>query len=154
MIPERIVEFIHGPVFISIGTRDDKLRPAHAWVIGAVVGPDRKTVTCLVPEPQAKEALPNLETNGQIALNAGSPTHEAYQLKGRFLSARPADEKDRAIQEIYRSKLLAFALRYYPEQIATPLILGFAYQLAMAITFLVEEVFLQTPGPDAGKKIQ
>jgi hypothetical protein len=41
----------------------------------------------------------------------------------------------------------------YPEQIARPLVLGMTYQPAVAITFHAEEVFLQTPGPDAGKKI-
>jgi hypothetical protein len=41
----------------------------------------------------------------------------------------------------------------YPEQIAKPLILGFRYKPSVAITFRVEEIFLQTPGPEAGKKI-
>ena len=58
------------------------------------------------------------------------------------------------MQEIYRSKLLSALLQAgYPEQIAKPLVLGFAYQPAVAITFRAEEIFLQTPGPEAGKKI-
>src|SRR5262249_52320696 len=70
------------------------------------------------------------------------------------ISSRPTDAKERAVQEIYRSKLLSAMLQAgYPEQIAKPLVLGFAYQPGVAITFRVEEIFLQTPGPAAGKKI-
>ena len=154
MIPEKIAEFIQGPVFVAAGTRDEMLRPSHTWAVGTIVNPDRETVMFFVPRGRAERILSNLEGNGKIALGVGSPTHEAYQLKGTYVSSRPAEERDRAIQEIYRSKWLALALQCgYPEQIARPLTLGFAYHPAVAITFRVEEIFLQTPGPDAGKKI-
>jgi hypothetical protein len=154
MISEKLVEFIHGPVFMAIGTRNEKLRPAHTFIAGAIVGQDRETITCFVLQSRAEKIIGNLENNGRIALNVGSPSHEAYQLKGRYLSVRPTDAKDVAIQEIYRAKLLALMLQYgYPEQIAKPLILGARYQPAVAITFRVEEIFLQTPGPEAGKKL-
>jgi hypothetical protein len=154
MISEKLVEFIHGPVFLSIGTRDERLRPAHTFVIGAVVNQDRETIRCFVPQSRARRIIGNLENNGRIALTAGHPSHECYQLKGRYVSARPVEAQEVAIQEIYRTKLLAVMLQYgYPEQIAKPLILGFQYQPAVAITFRVEEIFLQTPGPEAGKKI-
>ena len=154
MIPEKLVEFIHGPVFLHVGTRDEKLRPSHAFAIGAVVNRDRETVTLFVPRGRSGKMLANLNENGKIALTAGSPSHEAYQLKGAYVSVRAADEKDRAVQEIYRGKLWPFGVQCgYPEQIAKPLVLGFVYQPAVAITFRVEEVFLQTPGPEAGKRI-
>jgi len=154
VIPENVAEFVQGPIFLSIGARDETLRPAHAWAVGAVVAPDRETVTCFVVEERARKILPHLDANGPVAMGAGSPTHEAYQLKGRYLSSRPADEQERAFLKARRNGWLALALRCgYPEQIARPLILGFRHQPAVAITFRVEEVFLQTPGPDAGKKI-
>lgn len=154
MVPEKLVEFIQGPTFLYAGTRDEKLRPTHTWAVGAIVGPDRETVTFFVPQSRADRILTDLKQNGRVALAAGKPTHEAYQLKGVYVSSRPADGKDGAIQEIYRNKLWTFGVQCgYPEQIAKPLVLGFAYQPAVAITFRVEEIFLQTPGPDAGKKI-
>ena len=42
----------------------------------------------------------------------------------------------------------------YPEEIARLLALGTAYRPGVAITFRVEEVFLQTPGPGAGTKME
>jgi hypothetical protein len=154
MISETLVEFIHGPVFMSIGTRDERLHPAHTFVAGAIVNQGRETITCFVLQSRAERIMGNLENNGKIALNVSHPSHESYQLKGRYVSSRPVEAKDVAIQEIYRTKLLACMLQYgYPEQLIKPLILGFRYQPAVGITFRVEEIFLQTPGPEAGKKL-
>jgi len=154
MISEKLVEFIHGPVFMAIGTRDERLRPAHTFVAGAIVNQDRETITCFVPQGRIERVQNDLESNGRIAFAVGSPSHESYQFKGRYVSARPTDAKDVAVQEIHRTKLLALMLQYgYPEQIVKPFILGFRHQPAVAITFRVEEIFLQTPGPEAGKKI-
>ena len=48
LIPDRIVEVVHGPAFMQIATRSDDLRPTHAWVIGGEVHDDRQTVTVFV----------------------------------------------------------------------------------------------------------
>ncbi len=154
MIPDRVVDVIHGPAVMYAGTRNERLYPAQTFVIGAVVHPDQETITFFVPESRSERILSDLKNNGRVALAVSLTTHEAYQLKGGFISSRPADAKERAVQEIYRSKLLSAMLQAgYPEQIAKPLVLGFAYQPAVAITFRAEEIFLQTPGPEAGKKI-
>jgi hypothetical protein len=136
------------------GTRDERLYPAQTFVIGAVVHPDQETITFFVPESRSERILSDLKSNGRVTLAVGLATHEAYQLKGVYISSRPADAKERAVQEIYRAKVLSAMLQAgYPEQIAKPLVLGFVYQPAVAITFRAEEIFLQTPGPEAGKKI-
>ncbi|MGE0681451.1 MAG: pyridoxamine 5'-phosphate oxidase family protein [Candidatus Binatia bacterium] len=154
LIPDRIVEAIHGPAVMYIGTRDERLRPAQTFVIGAVVHPDRETVTFFIPESRSARILSDLTNNGRVALAVSLVSHEAYQLKGSFIASRPANAQERAVQEIYRSKLLSAMLQAgYPEQIAKPLVLGFAYQPAVAITVRAEEIFLQTPGPEAGKKL-
>jgi hypothetical protein len=154
MIPDRIVEVIHGPAVMYAGTRNERLYPAQTYVIGAVVHPDQETITFFVPESRSERILSDLKSNGRVALAVGMLTHEAYQLKGVYISSRPTDAKDRAVQEIYRSKLLSAMIQAgYPEQVMKPFVLGFAYQPGAAITFRAEEIFLQTPGPEAGKKI-
>jgi len=154
MIPDRVVELLHGPAFMQVGTRDAQLRPAHAWVIGALVDADRETVTFFVPESRSARVLSNLQDNGGVALAIGLATHEAYQLKGAYVSSRPTGDEDIARQETYRTKWLAAALQAgYPGEIARPLILGYAYRPGVAVTFRVKEIFLQTPGPGAGNKM-
>jgi hypothetical protein len=154
MIPDRIVEVLHGPAVMYAGTRNERLYPAQTYVIGAVVHPDQETITFFVPESRSERILSDLKSNSRVALAVGLLTHEAYQLKGVYISSRPTDAKDRAVQEIYRSKLLSAMIQAgYPEQVMKPFVLGFAYQPGVAITFRAEEIFLQTPGPEAGKKI-
>jgi hypothetical protein len=154
MIPDRVIEVLSGPSFVQIGTRDERLRPAHTYAIGAAVHEDRRTVTVLVPIARAARILPHLESNGRIALGVAQASHEAYQLKGTFVATRPADADDLARQEAYRTALLADARRAgFPEDIAWALTQGFAYTPSVAITFRAEEVFLQTPGPGAGTRL-
>lgn len=151
MIPDRVVEVLHGPAWVQIGTRDEALRPAHVFAVGAVVHDDRQTVTVFVPAARSERVLRDLRANGRIALGLALASHEAYQLKGAYVSSRPTDDADRARQEAHRAALLASALEAgYPDSIARPLALGIAYTPGVAITFRAEEVFLQTPGPGAG----
>jgi hypothetical protein len=151
MIPDRVVEVLHGPSWIQIGSRDATLRPRHTIAVGAVVHDDRQTVTVFVPEARSAGVLGDLRDNGQIAVGVSLASHEAYQLKGIYLSARPADDADRARQETHRAAMLESAVEAgYPPAIARPLVLGLAYTPGVAITFRAGEVFLQTPGPGAG----
>jgi hypothetical protein len=151
MIPDRVVEVLHGPTWIQIGSRDEALRPAHTVAVGAVVHDDRQTVTVFVPTARSGRVLRDLTGNGRIAVGLALASHEAYQLKGTYISSRPTDDTDRARQEARRAALLESALEAgYPETIARPLALGLAITPGVAITFRAEEVFLQTPGPGAG----
>lgn len=154
MIPDRVVEMIHGPSYLQLGTRDETLRPAHTFAVGGMVHDDRRTVTVYVPTERVQRIVGHLEGNGRVALGIGQASHESYQLKGTYVSRRPADADDLARQEAYRKALLADALAHgYPEEIARPFTQGYAYTPAVAITFRAEEVYLQTPGPDAGSRL-
>jgi len=154
MIPDRVIEVLTGPSYMQIGTRDENLRPAHTYAVGAMVHEDRQTVTVLVPSARAARILPHLESNGRVALGMALASHEAYQLKGAYLATRPTDAEDLARQEAYRQALLSDALRVgFPEEVARPMTLGFAYTSSIAITFRADEVFLQTPGPGAGTRL-
>jgi hypothetical protein len=151
MIPDRVVEVLHGPTWIQIGSRDEALRPAHTVAVGAVVHDDRETVTVFVPTARSGRVLRDLTGNGRIAVGLALASHESYQLKGTYISSRPTDDTDRARQEARRAVLLESALEAgYPETIARPLALGLAITPGVAITFRAEQVFLQTPGPGAG----
>jgi hypothetical protein len=153
VIPDRVVEFLRGPSVMQVATRDAELWPAHAYVLGAIPHEDRQTVTFFVYEKRAKEILSDVEDNGRIALTLGQASHEAYQLKGTYLSSRPATEEDHALQEAYRDALYASLSQLWPEEVARKLVLGMAYRPGVAITFRVEDIYLQTPGPGAGERL-
>jgi hypothetical protein len=153
VIPERVVEVLRGPALMFVGTRDAGLRPAHTCAVGAVVNDDRETVTFFVAESCAARLLSNVRDNGRVAFDFGWVSHEAYQLKGTYLSSRATIDEDIAGQEAYRKKLFAAFRQAFPDELAGLLTLGFTYRPGVAVTFRVEEVFLQTPGPGAGTRM-
>jgi hypothetical protein len=153
ILPDRVVEVLRGPAVMVAGSRDAGLRPAHVCVVGAVVDDDRRTVTFFVPESRSARLLSDLQDNGRVAFSFGLASHEAYQLKGTYLSSRPTTAEDVARQDAYRMKLLAAMRKVYAEEMARAYALGVAYQPGVAITFRVEEIFLQTPGPGAGTRL-
>src|SRR5260221_8710190 len=106
MIPDRVAEHLQGPSFLQVATCNADLRPAHAHVLGAVVHDDKVTVTFFVYEKRAKRIVADLEQNGRVALEAAQATHEAYQLKGEYVSSRPSSEEDYAVQEAYKKNIL------------------------------------------------
>jgi len=153
VIPDRVIEVLRGPSIMQLGTRDAELRPAHSYVAGAVVHDDRQTVTFFVNEKRSSKILSNLENNGRVALGFAQLSHEAYQLKGSYVSSRPASDEEYAFQETYGASICAALCQWFPEETAKALVRGIANRAGVAITFRVEEVFLQTPGPGAGSKM-
>jgi hypothetical protein len=154
VIPTRVVELLRGPSVMHAGTRDAALRPAHSQVTGAIFHDDRETVTFFVSESQARRIASNLEQNGRVALTIAQTSHEAYQLKGAYVSSRPTADSDYALQDSYRTEMISALTKFWPEEMVKPMILGHAYRPGVAITFRVEEIFQQTPGPGAGDKLE
>ncbi len=151
MIPRNLVEFLHGPVVIVIGTRNDGLMPAITYARGAVVDAENDAVTVIVPDAESETTLENLAHNGAIAVTAGDGiSHETYQFKGTCLDVGPSDEHQRAIVDVYTKKLIA---HYRAKGVPDEYFGGYVLYPSTAIRFRVEDVFVQTPGPGAGRKL-
>ena len=73
MLPDDIVEFLHGPLFLALGTRSSKLRPAMARVVGAFADAATDRISFFLPNVQREPHLTNLADNGQVAFTAGEP---------------------------------------------------------------------------------
>ena len=78
-------------------------------------------------------------------------SHEAYNFKGQFVNFNSISENDSKVSKDYRNNV-----------INTISNIGISIEAATekygkvpdtAITFKVDKVFIQTPGPDAGKLI-
>jgi predicted pyridoxine 5'-phosphate oxidase superfamily flavin-nucleotide-binding protein len=147
MIPERLVAFVHGPTLSWVGTRDARLRPSVSWAFGARVSPARDEITVFIPDIEAEQTRRNAEQHRLIAFTVvDGRTHEAYQFKGRLVGLRPSSDEERAVQDIHRSKVISY-MAPYPKVLFE----GLRLYPSTALTFRVEQVFAQTPGPDAGK---
>ena len=149
MIPERLVGFVHGPTLSWVGTRDGRLRPTLAWAFGARVSASGDEITTFIPDLEAERTKRNLEQNGVLAFTVVDPiSHEAYQFKGKLMGVRPSNDEERAVQEIHVSKLISHAAKFPRELFA-----GFTLHPSTAVRFRVEQIFIQTPGPGAGRSL-
>ena len=151
MLPNRIVDFVQGPYLMVVSTRDDRLFPCGDWAFGAMAQAEHDSVTIFLPDALHEANIRNARSNGKIALVMGHDDgHETYQLKGDYIRDRPCTDEDRAIQEVYRMKLVT---KWKPEmgELIERIVERLPYAKSTALTFRVREIFDQTPGPNAGR---
>jgi hypothetical protein len=149
MIPDRLVDFVHGAVVAFIGTRDARLRPTATWAFGARVSATTDEISAFVPDIEFDQTRSNLVHNSIVAYTVSDPiSTESYQFKGKLAGMRPTTEEERAVQAILRGKLAA-KLAMFPPEFVT----GYTFVPSTALTFKVEQVFVQTPGPGAGRQL-
>jgi hypothetical protein len=154
MLPSKVVEYVQGPFFQEIGTRDARLFPDVAFGCGATADPAEDTVTIFLPDAYNARCLHNLRDNGQVAVLLGhGEGHETFQLKGLYLSDRPTTEREQAIQDIYVKKALAYWHNEYSDH-TEKYFNGLVRFPSTAVTFRVTDIFDQTPGPGAGKRLE
>lgn len=153
MIPADIVEFVHGPKVMYLGTRSKALRPMVRRAFGALVEPASDTITFFLPECESGQTYENLTDNGRIALTVVDGfSHRTYQFKGSFVGARPCTDNDRAVRDIYREKMIVHYRNYF-HPIPDPFWRDFIVEPSNAVSLRVEQIFDQTPGPNAGKPV-
>lgn len=152
MIPRVIVDFVNRATVAMVGTRDQDLVPHVHRVSGWMVGPDRKTMTCLVAEGFTEALGSSLEDNGQLALTICEvPSHETYQFKGNYVGSRSIEKGDLEVYDGCRQRFVTFVCAFlgFEEDEAR----AFVPKPSVAVSFEVREVFVQTPGPAAGRRL-
>ena len=152
MIPGVIVDFLERATVAMGGTRDSAFIPHAHRVSGWTLEPDRQTITCLISSQSANNLISSLEDNGQFALTVCEmPSHETYQFKGSYVGSRPLGEADIATFTQCREQFverISAILGYPPEKIRQ-----YVAEPSIAVRFKVKEIFVQTPGPDAGTRL-
>ena len=103
MLDDSLVAFLQQGLAINIGTRNAGLEPSAAYVGAAIVDGDRKHLTVFVPTVGADPILDDLQANGQAAIVFARPEDDrACQVKGTFVSARPASDDEEAVVRLLR----------------------------------------------------
>jgi len=97
--------------------------------------------------------MENLADNGRIALTVVDGfSHRTYQFKGSFAGARPCTDNDKAVRDIYREKMVV-RYRNWFMPIPDPFWRDFIVEPSNAVSLRVEQIFDQTPGPNAGRAV-
>ena len=153
MLSPDIVEFVHGPHVMLVGTRNKALRPTVRRAFGALAEPASDIVTFFLPEYDSGRTMENLADNGRVALLViDAFTHQTRQFKGAFVAARPATDQDKAVRDVYIDKMVVHFRNWFLP-VPDPFWREFTVEPSQAVSFRVEAIFDQTPGPNAGKAL-
>lgn len=151
MVPDRVLELLKRPVIGRSGTRDADKVPHFQRIMGWSFNDDRTRMTVIVQKVFVPSLRRCLESNDEFTANVDDPiSHETYQLKGRVVETREVEPAEARAAEAYVETLLPLFARF-----GIPPESGRAYcsKPGLAVTFEVREVYDQTPGPGAGKRI-
>ena len=152
-LPRVLVQFLDR-ASVAIGcTRDASLAPRIHYSSGWLLDADQRSIWCFIPEPFTTGLRSSLEENGHFALTVEHiGPHECYQFKGTYLSMRPATGPDREIVARCRERFAGAVMGLNPHVTPNPdLLRRYILDPAVAVRFAVREVYLQTPGPGAGR---
>ncbi len=155
-IPGILAEFLENRSTVGCASsRDASLRPRIHWLSGWLVADHGRELVCLVSKGSLDGLLENLKDNGRFTATIEQiGPHETYQFKGKFLGSRPVEPRDRETWERIRERFAAAVKRVDPNLAAThQQKKDYIPQPEIAIRMRVTEVFLQTPGPGAGRRL-
>lgn len=150
MLDADLASFVHSGVAVAVATRDENLIPAFTRGWGPEVSGDGRSLTLCVIAPPDSATRANLEANGAIAVGFSPPTiARAVQVKGSIASVR-----EPAPNEVARAERHLDAFCSEVVQIGVPAELPrrmFLRDDFVSVTLSVQEVFDQSPGPNAGR---
>jgi carbohydrate-selective porin OprB len=150
-LSDATVEFIESGVSMLVATRDGELRGECVRGLGAQVSADRSRVTVFLNEALSARTRANLEHNGQIAIAFSRPIdHHSLQIKGVAIAWRKSSAADRKVQERY---LAGFVEQLYWVGLPRAVTRRVRLTPALTVTVTPHSLFLQTPGPDAGRAL-
>jgi Pyridoxamine 5'-phosphate oxidase len=150
-ITPQLAEFLHSGLIMFLATRSADLTPTSVIAAGLRVDAPRR-VTVFLTETMAASVLPNLADNGEMAVTMSNVLdHRSIQLKGKLAAVGPASEVDRAFQAQYMERFRpAMTMLGVPRSIAARL----AWWPSRAIQMDLREMFVQTPGANAGRPLE
>jgi Pyridoxamine 5'-phosphate oxidase len=144
--------FVHSGVAVAVATRDGDLVPAFTRGWGPEVSGDGRSLTLCVIAPPGSATLANLEANGAIAVAFSPPTiARAVQVKGIAASVREPGANEVARATRHLDAFTAEAVQIgFPAELPQRMFLRDDF---VSVTLSVDEVFDQSPGPNAGRPL-
>lgn len=154
MIPGMLIEFLDRASVGIASTRSRDLVPAVHFLAGWRVVDDGETIECLVARGFTGSLEENLADNGRLTLTAEViGPHETYQFKGTSVGIRQAGAADVSIHEACQRRFFDACQKYYAGQFRDEDVRAKIGAPAVAVRLRVSEVYVQTPGPAAGKRL-
>ncbi len=138
--------------FGHLGVASKQLRTRHIDTYGTKFSNTDNTITCFIEESNSADFIKFLKETKRVSFFVALLSHESYNFKGKFLFSSVLKEEDLQITKIYLENAIKNVKSLgLPDELVEK-----AYNKSpdLAITFEVQKVFVQTPGPNAGNEIK
>lgn len=153
MLTPDLIDHLKGELSTAIGTVDLQGKPNYARCWGAVSSDDLKHLTIFLPVAGGTLAHKNLEENPNISYNAANMRNfQTRQYKGVVTEMREATPEEAVICQQAGEASKELIEGFFGPELSQAWV-GWKRNPCWAITFLVTEIYDQTPGPYAGKVI-
>jgi hypothetical protein len=154
LIHRELKSFLESGVSVVMGTRDADLVPEITRAWGLMVSKDRRSISLCVPLATSQKTLDNLVANGLMTVCCTLPTsYKTVQMKGQWIATADPSRADLAVVERHREAFGRLNNRIgFPRQQSE---IFWRRELETSpvfikLRFVPEQIFDQTPGPDAG----
>ncbi len=156
-ISAELKAFLESGVSVVVGTRDAELVPEITRAWGLLVSADRKSISLCVPLATSQKTLDNLTNSRQVTVCCCLPTsYKTAQLKGQCVEKTDPSRADLLAVERHReafgrmNELVGFRRQrteiFWQKEIESS-------QALVKLHLVPEQIFDQTPGPDAGSAL-
>jgi hypothetical protein len=133
---------------IWAASADREGNPETARVMGSQVRDKGRALTVYLPTEQAGRTLRNLEEHPELTVFFATMTeYRALQVKGEVVAVRETDAADRKAQEAFRQMYIEQATSV---GVARAVVSRVIFWPSTAVDLAVREIYVQTPGPQAG----
>lgn len=152
MTSARVHRCLEPGLAILVGAVDPQGRPSCCRGIALTSNDGLDTVTVYLPVATSQDVIQSVALTKRLAIAASQPIeHCTTQLKGTTIEARLARDDEAAL---VRGRLDAFADVLDRVGLPRRLTRSVVCWPAFAVTMRVEQVFEQTPGPNAGSRLR
>ena len=153
MLEDDVAAFLSGNVMMIAATRDAALRPHVGRGCGAYFDPDVGDLTLLASATQWPDFHANAKSGAPIAMTVCQPdNYKCLQVKGQIIGVAAATAEQSARARRYIDTMLSIMAGLGVSRLQLSTVLSNAD--LVAIRFWPVDLFIQTPGPDAGERMR
>lgn len=151
LIDDETRALIEGPSSILVGTRSADMVPNAVRGWGGKVSQDGNAIEVFVDRPAAATSVSNIHDNGRVtACFTNITNNHSVQIKGRCVEVGDPQVGDWDVIDRQRQGFSGICATIgFP----APMIRNMWSTQVVKVRFVAEQVFNQTPGPDAGKSL-
>tara|TARA_A100001015_G_scaffold235067_1_gene266748 strand:+ start:4156 stop:4614 length:459 start_codon:yes stop_codon:yes gene_type:complete len=151
LIPKATLEaLVYG--FGHFGSSSLALQPSHTDSFGVNVDSDNDMITAFLVSSLSVRLIDHVKESRRVSFFCGLISHEAYNFKGRMIEIYNLETKEILISKKYCEDIKKTLAEIGISTEAANYMVK--HEPDIGIKFHVENIFKQTPGPEAGKELR